>query len=831
MRGNRKIPLTILERSESGEVYVKRKIRKAAVLGAGVMGSAIAAHLANAGITTYLLDIVPRELSEEDKKKVLTPESSALRSKLARKGLENALKASPAAFYVAEDAKLITTGNFEDHMHLLSDVDWIIEVVMENLEIKKALLKRVEEFRRPGTIVTTNTSGISVDRMSEELSQELKEHFLGTHFFNPPRYMKLLEIIPGKSTRKEVVDFMASFCEKQLGKGIVFAKDTPNFIANRLAVHGMLGAIKDMVEDGYTIEEVDAITGTPMGRPKSATFRTADLVGLDTLAHVARNVYDNIADKKERSEFVTPEILTMMVEMGLLGDKTGKGFYQKVKAEKDSEIHALNYNTMDYAPLQEPSFPVLKGLKQMGSAAERINALVYSEDRAGRFAWRAVKRMLLYCANKIPEIADDILSVDRAIRWGFNWELGPFETWDAIGVTESVKRMKAEGEEIPDNVKRMLSLGRERFYEKRDGRLYFFDFQKSDYLEIEEKPQIIILPSLKERKRLIKSNAGASLVDMGDGVACLEFHSPNNAIGTDIIQMMNYSVREVEENFEGLVIGNHGRNFSVGANLMLLLFESQNQNWDAIQLVVRQFQDACSRIKYAEKPVVAAPSGMALGGGCEICMAANRIRASAEAYIGLVEVGVGLIPGGGGNKELLLANIAWVPPVVPSASPEGSQPDLLPYVARTFDTIARAKVSTSGKDARNLGFLRPQDKITVNQDHLLYDAKETVLAMAREGYSPLRPRDDIRVTGRTGRAYLELIIYTMREGGYITDYDGHIARKLAYVLTGGDVALNTLVTEDYLLELEREAFVSLCGEKKTQDRMKHLLQTNKPLRN
>ncbi len=811
---------------------MKRKIRKAAVLGAGVMGSTIAAHLANVGIPTYLLDIVPRELTEEDKKKGLTPESPAFRSKLARKGLENALKASPAAFYVPEDAKLITPGNFDDHMQWLSDVDWIIEVVTENLEIKKALLRKVEEFRSPGTIVSTNTSGISINKMSEGLSQDLKEHFLGTHFFNPPRYMKLLEIIPGKSTRKEIVDFMASFCEKQLGKGIVFAKDTPNFIANRIAVHGTVGTIRTMVENGYTIEEVDAITGPPMGRPKSATFRTADLVGLDTLAHVARNVYDNVEDEKERNEFVIPEILTRMVEMGLLGDKTGKGFYRKIKIDEGSEIHALDYKTMDYAPLKGAAFPVLDGLKKVENPAERIKTLLYSEDRAGQFAWKAVKRLLLYCVSKIPEIADDIVNVDRAVRWGFNWELGPFEIWDAIGLKESVGRMEGEGEEVPQNVKQMLSLGKERFYEKRDGRLCFFDFPKSDYLEIEEKPQIIILPSLKERKRLIKSNAGASLVDLGDGVACLEFHSPNNAIGTDIIQMLNYSIKEVEENFEGLVIGNHGRNFSVGANLMLLLFESQNQNWDAIQLVVKQFQGACSRIKYAEKPVVAAPSGMTLGGGCEICMAASRIRAHGETCIGLVEAGVGLIPGGGGNKELLLANIAWVPPMVPSAgSPEGSPPDLLPYVARTFDTIARAKVSTSGKEARNLGFLRPQDKITVNLDHLLYDAKETVLAMAREGYSPLRPKDDIRVTGRTGRAFLELMIYTMREGGYITDYDGHIARKLAYVLTGGDIAPNTLVTEEYLLELEREAFVSLCGEKKTQDRMRHLLQTNKPLRN
>jgi len=811
---------------------MKRKVKKAAVLGAGVMGSTIAAHLANVGIPTYLLDIVPGELTEEDKKRGLTAESPAFRSRFARKGIEDTLKASPTALYVPEDAKLITPGNFEDHMHWLSTVDWIIEAVVENLEIKRTLLKRVEGFRSPGTIVSTNTSGLSINKMSENLSGEFKEHFLGAHFFNPPRYMKLLEIIPGKSTKKEVVDFMADFGERQLGKGIVFAKDTPNFIANRIGGHAMIGVMKTMLEESYTIEEIDIITGPPMGRPKSATFRTADLVGLDVLSHVAKNVYDNVEDEREKSEFIIPEFLTKMVQIGLLGDKTEKGFYKKVKTDEGSEIYALDYNTLDYAPQKKPRFPVVDNLKQIPDPAERIKRLVYSEDRAGQLAWKAIKRMLLYCASKIPEIADDVVNVDRAMKWGFNWELGPFETWDAIGVKESVKRMEEEEEEIPENVKKLLLSGKERFYEKRDGRQYYFDFRKADYEELEEKPQIILLPSLKERKRLVKSNAGASLVDLGDGVACLEFHSPNNAIGADIIQMMNYSIKEIEENFDGLVIGNHSHNFCVGANLMLILFESQSQNWGEIQLMVKQFQDACRRVKYAEKPVVAAPSGMALGGGCEICMATSKIRAHAETYIGLVEAGVGLIPGGGGSKELLLGNIEWVPPLVPSAAPEGSsQPDLIPYVARAFETIATAKVSTSAKDAQKLGYLRPKDRITTNLDHLLYDAKETVLAMSREGYSPPRPRDDIRVTGRTGRAFLELLIYTMKQGEYITDYDAHIARKLAYVLTGGDVQQNTLVTEEYLLELEREAFISLCGEKKTQDRMRHMLQTNRPLRN
>ena len=716
-------------------------------------------------------------------------------------------------------------------MPWLSEVDWIIEAVVENLEIKRALLKRVEGFRRPGTIVSTNTSGLSINKMSEELSSEFTEHFLGTHFFNPPRYMKLLEIIPGKSTKKEIVDFMVDFCERQLGKGVVLAKDTPNFIANRIGTHGVITAIRTMVENGYTIEEVDAITGPPMGRPRSATFRTADLVGLDIFVSVARNVYDNIEDEKEKKEFIIPEFVTKMVQMGLLGDKTEKGFYKKVTTKEGSEIYALDYNTLNYAPRKEVRFPVLDNLEQLSDPAERIKSLVYSEDRAGQFAWKVLKRMLLYSASKIPEIADDVINVDKAMKWGFNQELGPFETWDAIGIKEAVKRLEKEGEEIPKNIEQLLLSGKERFYEKRDGRVYYFDFKKSDYEEVEERPQIIILPSLKERKRLIKSNAGASLVDLGDGIACLEFHSPNNAIGADIIQMINYSIKEAEENFEGLIIGNHGRQFSVGANLMLLLFECQNQNWDGIELVVKQFQDAFRRIKYAEKPVVAAPSGMALAGGCEICLAASRIRAHAECYMGLVEVAVGLIPAGGGCKELLLRNIEWVPPVVPSASPEGSQPDLIPYVARTFETIARAKVSTSAEEARKLGYLRPQDRITANRDHLLYDAKQTVLALVREGYSPLRPKDDVRVTGRTGRAWLELMVYTMKEGGYITDYDAYIARKLAYVLTGGDVEQNTLITEDYLLELEREAFVSLCGEKKTQDRMRHMLQTNRPLRN
>ncbi|RLC94000.1 MAG: 3-hydroxyacyl-CoA dehydrogenase, partial [Chloroflexi bacterium] len=474
---------------------------------------------------------------------------------------------------------------------------------------------------------------------------------------------------------------------------------------------------------------------------------------------------------------------------------------------------------------------LLEELSNSADARARLQALVYSDDRAGRFAWKALKRMLVYCVSKIPEICDDIVGIDRAMRWGFGWELGPFETWDAISVRKSVERMEQEGESIPDNVRQMLSAGKEHFYERRDGSQYYFDFLSGEYQLVEEKPEIITLPSLKERAKVIRQNAGASLVDMGDGVACLEFHSPNNVINGDVIDMIDLSIAEVEENFEGLVIGNHGANFCLGADVKLISGLCQNHDWDTLETAVRRFQQACMRIKYSERPVVAAPFRMTLGGGCEVCLAASTVRASAEAYMGLVEVGVGLIPGGGGNKEMLLRAIDWVPPSVPSAVPGGGRPDLIPYVARMFETIATAKVSTSAREAQGIGFMSPQDRITMNLDHLLHDAKETVLCLVTQGYRPPRPRDDIRITGRTGRGILELMVYLMRQAGYITDHDAHIARKLAYVLTGGDLDQHTIVTEQYLLDLEREAFLSLCGEEKTQARLKHMAETNRPLRN
>lgn len=798
------------------------EIQKAAVLGAGVMGSTIAGHLANVGIPTLLLDIVPKELTAEEKARGLTLESPQVRNRLAMQGKMGLLKAKPAPLYSRENADLITVGNFEDDMERLQEVDWIVEVVVENLAIKKHLLKQVAQYRRPGTIVSSNTSGISINAMIEELPREFREHFLGTHFFNPPRYMKLLEIIPAQETKSEIVDFMMQFAERVLGKGVVLAKDTPNFIANRIGTYGLLVTAREMVRRGLTVSQVDAITGPALGRPKSASFRTLDMVGLDTFVHVANNVYESVAEGEEKEIFKVPDFLKEMVSRKWLGSKSGQGFYKKVKTAKGKEILELDYNTFEYKPRDKRKFTLLETAKNSpGSLADKLKMLVYGRDEAARFAWETLKKTLLYSAAKIPEIADDIISIDRAMRWGFNWKLGPFEMWDAIGVEKSVTRMTEEGENIPPLVEKLLAGGNTSFYKKENGRLYYFDLTAEDYRPVVEKPEIIDLADMKEGGKVIKANSGASLVDMGDGVACLEFHSPNNAIGADIIQMMNYAVEEVERNYLGLVIGNQGKNFCVGANLMLLLMEAQDENWDEINYIVKSFQDACMKLKYSRKPVVAAPFQMTLGGGCEICLHADRIRAAAETYMGQVELGVGLIPGGGGNKEVLIRHIENI---------TDPKVDLQPFVNKALEVIAMSKVSTSAQEARELHLLRSTDKITVNQDYLLHDAKQTVLAMVKEGYEPPRPQK-IRVVGEPGYAAMKLGIYTMKEGGYISEHDQLIADKVAYVLAGGSVAANTYVTEQYLLDIEREAFLSLCGHPKTQERMMHMLKTGKPLRN
>ena len=801
---------------------MEKKIKKATVLGSGVMGATIAAHLANVGISSLMLDIVPNQLTAEEEKKGLTLKSPAVRNRLAVRGKQNLLTMRPAALAVPEFARLIEVGNFEDHLSRLAEVDWIIEAVVENLKVKQELFAKVAALRRPESIVSTNTSGIPVKDICAGMDLKFKQYFLGTHFFNPPRYMKLLEIIPLAETLPEVVEFMADFGERVLGKGIVYAKDTPNFIANRLGILGMLNLMKIMTEEGYSIDEVDAITGQAMGRPRSAAFGTLDLVGLDTFAHVAKNLYENAKQDEMREIFRIPDFVKTMIGKNWLGNKTGQGFYKRITSEAGREKRTLDLKTMEYLPTQKIKFPSLEAVKSAAGAGDKAKALIYAEDRAGQLAWKITRDALLYAARRVPEIADDVCNIDHAIKWGFNYEAGPFESWDALGVEESVARMKKEGKDIPPLVQAVLGTKEKTFYRKEDGRRYFFDLGTRQYKEVPQKPEIILLPSLKERQKLIKSNAGASLIDIGDGVACLEFHSYMNAIGQEIIEMLHQSLKIVEKDFVGMVIGNHAERFSVGANLLMLVGEILKSNWAGIEAAIRAIQDAMMAMKYSEKPIVAAPHGMTLGGGCEVCLSSHRIVAALETYMGQVEIAVGLLPGAAGNKEVYLRCIEGIP--------DGVTPDLLPFLRKAFENIAMAKVATSAEEARKLGFLRSSDRVVPNADHVLYEAKQSVRAMVQEGFKPPRPRP-IPVAGDGGRAAIKYMANTMRQGGFITEYEEFIAGKLAYILTGGDVLAGAMITEQQMLDLEREAFVSLCGEKKTQERIGHMLKTNRPLRN
>jgi 3-hydroxyacyl-CoA dehydrogenase len=786
------------------------------------MGAQIAAHFANAGVDVLLLDIAPNTLTPQEQAKGLTLESRAVRNRIVNAGFEAAKKIKPAAFFSPSIVSLITTGNFEDDLDKLAGVDWILEAIVEKLDIKRDLYTRVERHRKPGTIVTSNTSGLLIRAMAEGMSEDFRRHFLGTHFFNPPRYLKLLEIIPTADTAPEVTEIVADFCDRRLGKGIVYAKDTPNFIANRIASFGSLNTIRVMLEGDYTIEEVDAMTGPAIGRPKSASFRTTDLVGLDTALYVAENLYPMVPHDEKRDVLVPPDFLREMVKRGWTGNKAGQGFYKKVKGEGGkTEYWAIDYKTLEYHPAEKVRHASLDAAKGIENKAERIRTLVYGNDRVGEFLWKTISANLVYAANRIPEISDDILNIDNAVRWGFNYDFGPFELWDVIGVGKSVARLKEEGVQIPAVVEKLLASGKDSFYERRDGHTYYFDVESGDYREAPQPAGVLILKPLKERERVIKKNGAASLIDIGDGVACLEFHSKMNAIGADTVAMMNYAVKEVGDNFEALVIGNQADNFSVGANIMMLLLGIQEGEWDEIAMSVRQFQNANMKLRYSAKPVVVAVHGMALGGGCEVTMHGDRARAAAESYVGLVEVGVGLIPGGGGVKELVVR------------ATEGAAPgeDLFARIRKVSETVATAKVSTSAVEARELGFLRDTDPITMNRDRLIEDAKQTALAMVREGYVQPHPRTDIPVLGESALAPIKLAIHMMVRAGYISEYDAHVARKLAYIITGGDLSHPTQVSEQYLLDLEREAFVSLCGERKTQERIQHMLKTGKPLRN
>lgn len=800
------------------------KITKAAVLGAGTMGAGIAAHLANAGIPVLLLDIAPKELTPEEQKRGLSLTSPEVRNRIVNSLLDAAKKLKPAPFMLADNAKLIKTGNFEDDMPKIGECDLVIEAVVENLDIKHKVFAEVDKYRKPGAAIATNTSGIPVRSIAEPFSDDFKHHFAGIHFFNPPRYMKLVELIPTEWTGRDLVADLEDFLDRRLGKGVVIAKDRPNFIANRIGTFGMMATVHEMIAMGFTPTEVDQMTGKAIGHASSATFRTSDLVGLDVLVHVNENLYPAIPDDEDREVFRIPEFIRQMVERRLLGDKTNGGFYKKLKTpEGKTEILELDLQTFEYKPQSKTKFPSLEAAKQIEDLPTRIRTLVWGEDRVGEFLWKTMSRTFRYAANRIPEIADTVVEIDNAIKWGFGWEIGVFETWDAVGVRDSVERMRLEGQKVPESVEKMLAAGAESFYRNEKGKTYFYDLVAGEYRPMPERPGVIILKSVKEQNGVIRSNPGASLIDLGDGVACLEFHSKMNSIGADTVQMMNFAIDEVERNFVGLVVGNQGGNFSAGANIMMLLLAAQEEEWDDINLMVHALQQAVMRLRYSSKPVVTAPYGLTLGGGCEIAIHGNRLRAAAETYIGLVEVGVGVIPAGGGTKEMTMRAMDLAARY-PDADP-------IAFLKKTFEMIGMGRVATSAQEARSWGFLREADSISMNGDRLIADAKQEVLNLAAAGFVPPVPREDIRVLGETAETAMRLALHMMKRGGFISEHDELIGRKLAHVMSGGSINHSTEVSEQYLLDLEREAFVSLCGERKTQERIAAMLKTGKPLRN
>lgn len=760
-------------------------IRSVAVLGAGTMGSQIAAHFANAGVPSLLLDVT---------------------ADAARQGLERARKTRPDPFFTPDTWKLITTGGFDADLPRIGDADWVIEAVVEQLDVKRGLLGEVDRLRRAGSIVSSNTSGIPIAALAEGRSDDFRRHWLGTHFFNPPRYLRLLEVVPTAETSKEVVEQVVHFADRRLGKGVVVAKDSPNFIGNHIALYGLMRVLAKVASGEYTIEEVDAITGPALGRPKSATFRTMDLAGLDILGHVVRNLHERLPDAKDRETFVLPPFVEKMIAAGAVGEKAGKGFFQRVlKGGGESEILTLDPATLEYRPRQSPRLGSLEAARSIEDVGERVKALFSGDDRVGRFLRETLAPTLVYTARVTPQIACSPDDVDRVMRWGFGWDLGPFELVDAIGAERVLEAAKAEPDVLRDGVPPLLQQPRVR-----------------EGLVPPAGPGLQILRSARDRSSVVKKNAGASLVDLGDGVLCVEFHSKMNAIGGDLVQMLQIGVREASRNFAALVVGNDAVNFSVGANVMLVLLEAQEENWDEIDLMVRTFQQTVMALRYSDVPVVIAPAGMALGGGCEIVLHGDRVQAAAETYLGLVEAGVGLVPAGGGTKEMVARAMDQMPP---------GATDLLPYVQRAFETIAFAKTSTSGPDAQRLGYLAPGDAFTMNRERLLSDAKARALQRVRDGYQPPAPRTAIPVGGDAVLAPLKLGVHLAWRAGRISDHDALIARKLATIMAGGNLPHPTTVSEQALLDLEREAFVSLLGERKTQERIQHTLKTGKPLRN
>jgi len=785
---------------------MKRDIKKAAVIGSGVMGSGIAAHLAGAGIPCIMLDIVPKDLKE-----------GMSRSVIAENAKKALAKTKPSPIFNKAVLDLIETGNLEDDLDKLKDCDWIVEVVIENLEIKKGLFKKIAPYIKEDAILSSNTSGIPIKAMTEEFDESLKKRFLVTHFFNPVRYLKLFELVAGEETEPEIMEFMKDFGENTLGKGVVIGKDTPNFVGNRIGVFSMMNAMQLMLTEGLKIEEVDTVLGKAMGRPGSAVFGTADLVGIDTLLHVVKNSYDALVNDEMRDNFKLPEFVHKMIEKKLLGKKTKAGFYSK---GKDRTKLVLDLETLEYKPVEKPDWKSVKKAKEISNVAERIKAVVNTDDKGGKFAWKNTANTLIYSLNRLGEIADDIVNIDNGMKWGFNWELGPFEIWDAIGVKESAEKMKAEGFNVPEKLDILLAKG-ETFYKDVDGEKYYFDFNKEDYVKVPVRYNVIILDSEKKKGKVLAENEGAGIIDLGDGIILCEFRTKMNSIDDKVIEMVNKAVDMAEAKYEGLVIGSQAAHFGAGANIFMLLQAAQEGRWWEIEDITKSFQDMTMRLKYSDVPVVTAPYNLTLGGCCEITIHGNRAVASAETYIGLVEVGVGLIPAGGGCKEMIIRSL----------SENMIEADVMKASQKVFEMIAMAKVATSAKEAQDFGFLRQTDKIVMNADSVVYYAKQAALSLAREDYKPQKYKSKVKVAGKTGYASFMLAMENMKQGGFISEHDMLIGSKVAHIITGGGVPEGTLVDEDRLLELEREAFVELCAQPKTQARIEHMLKTGKPLRN
>lgn len=790
-------------------------IRRVAVIGAGTMGGALAAHFANAGLSVCLLDVAPSKLTADEEKKRLTLDHPAVRNRIVNAGLDAVKKSKPAALFTPQTADRISIGNLEDDFGLVSDADWVLEAVVENLAVKRQLMARVDAVRKPDSIITTNTSGIPIKEIAANCSDSFKQHFLGTHFFNPPRYLKLLELIPSRETLPGVVEFVREFGENVLGKGVVICKDRPNFIANRLGTFSAMQAMRYIFEHGYAVNEVDDITGPLVGHPKTATFRLGDLVGIDVMLYVADNLYEAVPDDTAREDLKPPEFLREMVKRGWLGNKSGQGFYKQVKSDKGREFHALDLHSMEYKPQEKVYHDSVMEAESCETLGERLRLLVSKEDPAAKLIWETTAHYLAYSSHRLPEIADDIVSIDNAMKWGFAHEAGPFETWDMLGVSDTVARMESQGLRVAPWVHEMLAGGHPSFYE--DGRHY--DLVTQDYEPARPRPNFLRLAEQK----VVMQNDGASLLDLGDGVACLEFHTKMNALDENIVEIASLALEEVDRNFVGMVVGNQGESFCAGANVMMIGLAAENKEWDKIDETAKAVQNFLMGIRYSPRPVVTAPFGYTLGGGCEVAMAGSRIVAHAESYVGLVEVGMGLIPAGGGCKELL-RRVVSPPQRTPNV-------DSLPFLQRVFETIGTAKVATSGEEARQFGFFGPADRVVMNRDHLMADAKRAVLQMVAEGYRPPVRGKIVYCAGERLLAALRIAAYSMLEAKFISEYDAHIGGKLAYVLCGGSLTAPAWVDEQYILDLEREAFISLCGEEKTRERIWHFLNTGKPLRN